>query len=318
MSYLPPHDWKRRGKMVRKSDPIFKDARPTDCIIAVMGATGTGKSTFINRILGPESLVRDKPAVGHELKSCTSQLQPILLTPTTYPNLPREFDGRLIIVDTPGFDDTYEDDSEILRRISVWLAASYSDSMKLGGMIYMHEISQPRMSGTARANTEVFQKLCGSTSMSSVFLVTTKWDDVDVGQGSKREVQLAEKYWKDMIAGKAQQRRFMNDEKTGRAIISEILDLYMARIRGGQLTLQIQTELVNLQKIIPDTEAAKSLKHSLEDALKAQRQLAEDMKTNGDGGRYKEAQDQINKILGELRALKVSFPRRLLAALGGA
>lgn len=174
------------------------------------------------------------------------------------------------------------------------------------------------MSGTARANTEVFQKLCGATSMSSVFLVTTKWDDVDVDQGSKREAQLTEKYWKDMIAGKAQQRRFMNDEKTGRAIISEILDLYMARIRGGQLTLQIQTELVNLQKIIPDTEAAKSLKHSLEDALKVQKQLAEKMKMKGDGGRYKEAQDQINNILEDLGALKVSFPRRLLAAFGGA
>ena len=185
-------------------------------------------------------------------------------------------------------------------------------------MIYLHEISQPRMSGTARANTEVFQKLCGLNNMSSVFLVTTKWDDVDVNQGSKRELQLAEKYWKDMIDGKAKQRRFMNDEKTGRAIISEILDLYMARIQDGDLALQIQTELVNLQKIIPDTEAAKSLKHSLEDALKIQQQLAEKMKTKGDRGGYKEAQDSINKILEELGTLKVSFPRRFLAVFGGA
>ena len=185
-------------------------------------------------------------------------------------------------------------------------------------MIYLHEISQPRMSGTARANTEVFQKLCGLNNMSSVFLVTTKWDDVDVNQGSKRELQLAEKYWKDMIDGKAKQRRFMNDEKTGRAIISEILDLYMARIQDGDLALQIQTELVNLQKIIPDTEAAKSLKYSLEDALKIQQQLAEKMKTKGDRGGYKEAQDSINKILEELGTLKVSFPRRFLAVFGGA
>ncbi len=189
--------------------------------------------------------------------------------------------------------------------------------MKLGGMIYLHEISQSRMSGTARANTEVFQKLCGLNNMSSVFLVTTKWDDVDINQGSKREIQLAERYWKDMIDGKAKQRRFMNDEKTGRAIISEILDLYKAR-EHDDLALQIQTELVNLQKIIPDTEAAKSLKHSLEDALEIQRQLAEKMKTKGDRGGYREAQDSINRILEELGTLKVSFPRRLLAVFGGA
>ena len=31
---------------------------------------------------------------------------------------------RLVLVDTPGFDDTDVSDSEILRRIAVWLAAS--------------------------------------------------------------------------------------------------------------------------------------------------------------------------------------------------
>lgn len=31
---------------------------------------------------------------------------------------------RLILVDTPGFDDLFLEDTEILRRISVWLAAS--------------------------------------------------------------------------------------------------------------------------------------------------------------------------------------------------
>ena len=31
---------------------------------------------------------------------------------------------RVIIVEMPGFDDTYEDDIEILRRIAVWLASS--------------------------------------------------------------------------------------------------------------------------------------------------------------------------------------------------
>ena len=30
---------------------------------------------------------------------------------------------RIVLVDTPGFDDTYADDGEILRRIAVWLAS---------------------------------------------------------------------------------------------------------------------------------------------------------------------------------------------------
>jgi hypothetical protein len=59
--------------------------------------------------------------VGHDISSCTSVLQyAIVDNPST-----RKLKGhRVIIVDTPGFDDTYEDDVEILRRIAVWLASS--------------------------------------------------------------------------------------------------------------------------------------------------------------------------------------------------
>ena len=59
--------------------------------------------------------------VGHDISSFTSTLQyAIVDNPST-----RKLEGRrVIIVDTPGFDDTYEDDVEILRRIAVWLASS--------------------------------------------------------------------------------------------------------------------------------------------------------------------------------------------------
>ena len=54
--------------------------------------------------------------VGHDISSCTSTLQYAIVD---------DYKGhRVIIVDTPGFDDTYEDDVEILRRIAVWLASS--------------------------------------------------------------------------------------------------------------------------------------------------------------------------------------------------
>ena len=57
--------------------------------------------------------------VGHELLSCTSRLQYEIVD-----NPPPLEGHRVIIVDTPGFDDTHVDDVEILRRISVWLASS--------------------------------------------------------------------------------------------------------------------------------------------------------------------------------------------------
>ena len=57
--------------------------------------------------------------VDHGIFSCTSTLQYAIID-----NPPPCKGHRVIIVDTPGFDDTYVDDVEILRRIAVWLASS--------------------------------------------------------------------------------------------------------------------------------------------------------------------------------------------------
>jgi len=57
--------------------------------------------------------------VGHTLESCTVQITPVI-SPITKPAHLRG--KRLVLVDMPGFDDT---DSEILRRIAIWLASSY-------------------------------------------------------------------------------------------------------------------------------------------------------------------------------------------------
>jgi hypothetical protein len=59
--------------------------------------------------------------VGHELKSCTADLKHDFIQISGRPNLNGR---RIVIVDTPGFDDTYTEDHEILRRIAVWLAST--------------------------------------------------------------------------------------------------------------------------------------------------------------------------------------------------
>jgi hypothetical protein len=72
---------------------------------------------FVNAVSG-----RTAMEVGHGLDSCTTLLTPIVVDITK-----GSFKGRrLVLVDTPGFDDTSRDDSEILHRIALWLAASYA------------------------------------------------------------------------------------------------------------------------------------------------------------------------------------------------
>ena len=56
--------------------------------------------------------------VGHDLDSCTASIRHVII-----PH-PTDEGRRIILVDTPGFDDTYTPDVEILKRISLWLARS--------------------------------------------------------------------------------------------------------------------------------------------------------------------------------------------------
>ena len=93
-----------------------------------MGATGSGKSSV--RIRNARSvhilicrLIQfigvasgSQLPVGMGLESCTAEVQ-----------LSNEFivDGRrVILIDTPGFDDTNISDAETLNRIAVFLATS--------------------------------------------------------------------------------------------------------------------------------------------------------------------------------------------------
>jgi len=83
-------------------------SRGKEIRIAVMGATGSGKSTFINLASGSTL------PVGRGLESCTSEVQ------TSRPFL---LNGRIVtLIDTPGFDDTSRSDTDILSSIAAYLS----------------------------------------------------------------------------------------------------------------------------------------------------------------------------------------------------
>jgi hypothetical protein len=75
---------------------------------------------YINCVLN-----KDRLQVGHSVNSSTTDICPVVIDPIpAIPGLPQLTGHRLILVDTPGFDDTFVDDVEILKRIAKWLAAS--------------------------------------------------------------------------------------------------------------------------------------------------------------------------------------------------
>ncbi|KAF9008352.1 hypothetical protein BDQ17DRAFT_1422424 [Cyathus striatus] len=131
------------------NDEIFKDTKPTDLVIAVIGSSGVGKSTLINTL----SSGSNRTKVNRNLKCGTHG---IAAFPCTHPP---DSSKRHVIVDTPGFDDPYVTISHILDRLSAWLEASYNGRMKLAGVIYIHEASQPQPGRNGKVTDEHLEKI---------------------------------------------------------------------------------------------------------------------------------------------------------------
>ncbi|THU96287.1 hypothetical protein K435DRAFT_858687 [Dendrothele bispora CBS 962.96] len=312
------------------SDSILEGGRDTDIVIPVMGATGAGKSTFINYLLGDEQR-EHHVEVGHHLSSCTTNVTPVIVSSTTRnPRNPNSEPSRVIILDTPGFDDTLESDVQILKRIADWLAISYRKKMVLKGVIYLHDISQDRFTGTARRNLSMFNRLCGDASLAKVVLVSTKWERFrDLGVPSAREQELRDKHWSFMIEKGSQVKQFrlhllegepLNSKKMGRESAWDIVNLVRHRHvqeKGGvieKFAIHIQQELVDNKKLIPQTDAGKQLSYSIQEFIDMQKQLvalengAAEM---GDHDKIAEMEGTIQMLEEQMRSLKVSLPQRL-------
>ncbi|KAG6820501.1 hypothetical protein H0H93_016308 [Arthromyces matolae] len=211
-------------------------------------------SQFINTLLGEA----DVACVGHSLNSQTNQIQHVV-----YPH-PFQPGHRVIVIDTPGFDHTTVDDREILRRIAVWLAQSYDAQMKLAGIVYLHEISQGNMPPVQR-NIDMFSKLCGSSAIKNVVLATTKWSDIPPDLGEQREKILKDHYWKAMLERGSIMHRYEGTQDSARAIVDQIL------AQDPLDAVQIQMELIDLNKVLAETEAGRSLYYCLSELLEEQK-----------------------------------------------
>jgi len=302
------HTKKLSKWMTKHGDVIVpvSDPRESDLVIPIMGPTGVGKSTFINTVYG-----RNVMTVGHDLQSCTSKIEHVIV-----PH-PRDRNRRIVFVDTLGFDDTYVDDAQVLKLIAVWLARSYSDGMKLSGIVYLHEISQTRMFGTSRKTLTMFNKLCGDDALKNVILATTKWSGIDDEVGQRRELQLCDTYWKPMLAQGSRMARFTYTRESA----WDIVNLIICRdvVDGNVL---IQRELVDLQVTLPETQAGRALRYTLEELLELQRDMARQLREeNGAQGseelrrRQEELSQQLRSTLHQIQELKVPFSKRILSFL---
>jgi hypothetical protein len=167
---------------------------------------------------------------------------------------------KLYLVDTPGFDDTYRSDTDILKEIANWLSSAYEDNVKLAGIVYLQRIEDTRLGGAAMKNLRMFKKLCGDNSLASVVLATTRWRHDEMEEGIRKEKELCTnaKMWKRMIDFGSKVMRQDRDEHSAGEILQYLIQ------RKKPVTLDIQVELVDNNKTLNETGAGQELHAELE------------------------------------------------------
>ncbi|TFK29014.1 hypothetical protein FA15DRAFT_583185 [Coprinopsis marcescibilis] len=233
-------------------------------VYSVMGATGSGKSTFINTISN-SSL---QTSAG--LRSCTDSV---------HESPPFQLDGRnVVLIDTPGFDDTSKSDTEILELIAQFLVTSYQDGRKLSGLIFIHRISDVRMGGVSTKNFRMFRKLCGESTLKNVIIVTNMWGNVEQEIGEAREAELAtqDEFFKPVLDKGAKMMRHLNTVDSAQVIVRQVFP-YQAE------ALQIQKEVVDEKKDLSQTAAADEIDRELKEIAEKQRLERERIQAEAEG-----------------------------------
>ncbi len=163
----------------------------------------------------------------------------------------------MILIDTPGFDDTNHTDIEILEIIGLHLKEGSQKKKFLTGLIYMQRITDNRVPGSARRSLRILQKMCGNDNFAHLALVTSQWDVIAKPDGVKREEELrnGKNFWAEMIEHGAEVCRHSNSPESA----IEILKTFLPKL---PIVLQFQKEFEE-HGIIGKTAAGQEVVNSL-------------------------------------------------------
>ncbi|KAF7973138.1 hypothetical protein HWV62_16188 [Athelia sp. TMB] len=265
----------------------------TSCLIKtesyLMGPTGAGKSTFIDY-----ATKQNGSSIGHTLSSETSKIRTVRC-------MHPEDNRPVVFVDTPGFDDTYRSDIEILSQIASWFVEVYKEKIPLAAIVYLHRISDNRMASSPLKNLKMFASMCGQRVMPSVVLGTTMWTEVSKETGTRREEELTRLYWADMIEKGCKVARFDDSAES-------VWDL-VGTLATQEFVMDVSYELVDEKKTLNETAAGINLNAELKrlfaDQRKAIRELQEQVeKSAADPVVVESLQKKKDEIEGQLTSVK--------------
>lgn len=212
----------------------------------------------------------------------------------------------------------------MLREIASFLSSTYKTKVKLTGIIYLHRISDNRISGSALRNLRMFKELCGEDAYKHIVLATSMWgkDNPDTALGRERELVTEGGFWAAMKERGSSVMRWLGDSVTAHELVEHLLS---ARSRHGVVALKIQQELVDEGKRLVNTSAGQEVNRELSELReKMERELRQIQEENTEAIASKDVEWQQSlmeqrlllenqRLMAEKsqEALKVDFQRLL-------
>lgn len=200
------------------------------------------------------------------------------------------------MIDTPGFDDTSRSDSEILQEIALFLASLYVKKTRLVGLIYLHRITDPRISGSSLKNIRVFQKLCGERAFSSIIVATTMWGALDaigggeeIGRQRSDQLQRPE-YWGEVLKKGGAMMAHDGSKGSAQAIISKLAEVKASAV------LDIQVQMVDERRPLDETEAGLYLQNDFLEARKRYEQNLLEFQESMEQALAEKDEESVNSI----------------------
>ncbi|KAH6911976.1 hypothetical protein BKA70DRAFT_1049578, partial [Coprinopsis sp. MPI-PUGE-AT-0042] len=285
----------------------------------ILGLTGSGRSSFVNAILG-----REEAAVASGQESCTVEVG-------QYDYVHRER-VKVHIIDTPGFNEysakAARSDEQILKSINSFLKAEYNANQRLSGIILLQSITATEIVNweTKQRSWALFKKLCGTESLLNVVVVTTFWDNLakpEDGEEREKRLQTHEGLLKELYAKGTKFARFGRFEpgQHGNDPLfptpQEILDILLAPLAGPTLQ-EPQGEIEGIRRRLESVERANhQYRESLDQKVERTEKSLGDIQEEGDKlqGRLVSLEEQQAQFAtkAELNALEM----RHQEALGG-
>ncbi|KAF5664603.1 P-loop containing protein [Fusarium circinatum] len=266
-------------------------APSSDINIAVIGVTGAGKTTFVSKAANRTDL-----EIGHGIDSCTQDIKSVTFN----------LDGNQVtLIDTPGFDDTFKSDGDILQLVANYLSATYENGTLLNGLILLQPIHGTRLQGNEMKRTRLFKRILGEDAYNRVIIATTMWgmlrDDTH-GNQQTQERKERNDVWGDMEALGAQIIRHDDNQNSALNIIRKVFDF------PNPEPLQIQTELAHTNGRVALTSAGRQLDEDLGEVVARLRREIRSLRRE-----RKAAQSEIQDMQERLREFQAQK-----SSLGGA